>query len=744
MTEHQLACTPEDPKTKEKTGDVFTATQSALQSISINQAEFKKFCQLLGKDPASTRIRAIPHKTDGSNQLKAQKGNWSAGLITRLQQGGLGIYAVINEGGDCKADIDSCVAFFVEWDDKPVEWQIQAWQEFGLPEPTFTVLTGGKSAHLYWVLEKPVSPETWEPIQAGLLAHLGGDPSIKDCSRVMRAPGCWYIGPDRTPMKQTTIIAAPGHRYTVEDMGAALPQQGTDTQGPATCEPASTTETKSSSLRTRSMQEVQSALQAIPQRVEGTNTYPKYRNILWGLIAACEEAGDTDKAAIVLMEAHSPSQSCGWDIKQVAASRNGKIQAGTFWWHARQAGWQPDGASTKKSTAPKSAGSKKASGNSEDKCQRVTLANDEILALLPERIGQPRLNVRTQAIHLPKRVISGNEANHLYLELSSKTEVWRKTATADALEALAKKNRFDPADDYLMTHIEGVEPLPMKEWRSLDQLLLNIDDPIAAAYLPRYLIAAVARIKRPGCQVDQCPVLIGPQGIGKSRLGKALFGAQNYGDQLSQRLDVDDVTRLHRFWAVELAELDGITRRSDQESLKAFLTRDTDTERRKYGKNHEDLPRRIVFWGTSNAAPLRDPTGSRRFVCIQLPNAALPVDMVKQLSPQIWARAVQQYYGGVKWYSSPEEVKEIIDRNKDHQQEDPWEDIILGHLSKDNIIKRGAVTTKELYAILEINSHQQNNTTSKRIRQIVESAGWKYLRKSNYRAFYTPSVTPNA
>lgn len=46
-------------------------------------------------------------------------------------------------------------ALFVEWDDKPIEWQLTAWQKLGLPRPSLQVSTGGKSLHTYWVSVMP-------------------------------------------------------------------------------------------------------------------------------------------------------------------------------------------------------------------------------------------------------------------------------------------------------------------------------------------------------------------------------------------------------------------------------------------------------------------------------------------------------------------------------------------------------------------------------------------------------------
>jgi hypothetical protein len=74
----------------------------------------------------------------------------------------------VNDGGDTNAEITACRAFFAEWDDRPREWQLTAWQELKLPEPTFQINTGGKSIHSYWVLADPITPQHWELVQVAL------------------------------------------------------------------------------------------------------------------------------------------------------------------------------------------------------------------------------------------------------------------------------------------------------------------------------------------------------------------------------------------------------------------------------------------------------------------------------------------------------------------------------------------------------------------------------------------------
>ena len=223
--------------------------------------------------------------------------------------------------------------------------------------------------------------------------------------------------------------------------------------------------------------------------------------------------------------------------------------------------------------------------------RRQKLAPDEILFYLPAVLqGEPRLNIRTGDVVLPNKTLCANKVSSLYLKLSTAQATWSKEATSDAVWLLASENSFDPVDDYL----EGItsDPLPMSDWEHLDQCMLGIDDPIARKFLPRYLISAVARIKRPGADYRQTIVLVGPQWRGKSQLGKKLFGEEHWVEGVSD-LGRDALMKCHMAWGVELAELDGVTRRADQERLKAFLTESIDTYRAPYDKAPMPHPRRL-------------------------------------------------------------------------------------------------------------------------------------------------------
>ena len=380
-------------------------------------------------------------------------------------------------------------------------------------------------------------------------------------------------------------------------------------------------------------------------------------------------------------------------------------------------------------------------GESSSQSKRQRLAPDEVVALLPEKVGYLRHNSRNGEITAGDKILPPNTITRLYLELSDSEKQWPKETTIDAVAHLAAQDAFDPVAEYLVSI--AAPALPQEQWERLDRHLLGIDDPIAAAFLPRYFISAVARTFEPGCDCRQLPVLIGPQWRGKSALGRILFGAEQWVEGIGD-LGKDALMKAHTAWGVEMAELDGVTRRSDQESLKAFISETADTIRKPYDRSPERFPRRFVFWGTSNGAPLRDLTGNSRYVCIGLPDKMLPLDWATANRDAIWAKAVERYQAGDQWRDCSETERQAInERNEEHGQLDPWADMVSLFLSNT---KAGCeyVELKEILEMLEIPIERQSNQTAKRVIDILGKMGWKKERRRfnngvQIRAFWRPA-----
>jgi hypothetical protein len=367
------------------------------------------------------------------------------------------------------------------------------------------------------------------------------------------------------------------------------------------------------------------------------------------------------------------------------------------------------------------------------KPKRHTLAPDEVMALLPDRLGHPRLNIRTNEFHCGSNTYAADEVGRLYLHLSGAEERWPKETTADALVELAKDRAFDPVEVELTGLGSLVEPLPMEMWQRLDLHLLGISDPIAAIFLPQFLISAVARVFRPGCSVRRSPVLIGTQWRGKTTLGRILFGEAHWIENVTD-LGKDDLMRLQSAWGVELAELNGVTRRKDQEQLKSFLTAREDVFRAPYGKGVAKYQRRCVFWGTSNGPPLRDLSGSTRFVCIPLPDRMLPLDWATQNRAALWSRAVEQFrqieQDQEPWDRASEEERAAVEeRNSNHQELDPWAEAVMEALAHHSKTMSLPVSMAAIFERMNLEVAHQSPAHATRVRAIAEALGWELARR---------------
>jgi len=697
---------------------------------SFQSEEAKRFLKLIRKDPAATWLRPIdPLKIRGTGGDAGFSERW----IQEKVDDGFNLYMVSGEasgpsGRSIKdADIESCGALFVEWDDgASLKEQASRWKALGLPEPTVMVATGGKSLHVYWTLDQPLDPTRWKELQTRLITHCNGDKACKNPSRVMRLPGCPYFSKQTGEITgRCRIYAASGQLTTADEIEACLPpvQVACDTG-----DLFSAVDRPSATHTPRSIEEIRDAARHIPRRAGGQGTYERDRNALCGCAAALRDAGaaSPDAEALSLLGSLWPTPQ---EARQVLTSATTRHSA-SFWAIAQEHGFslrrrQP--AAVQISSQPPKDAKRKPTPESHAG-RPVRLETHSVMERLEEgELGQLRLNVRSGDVHAGEKILSGNDIGRLYLRLSSAAEKWPKETTADAVIEIANQNRFDPVERYLTSN--KTAPLPMEQWQRLDQHLLGIDDPIAAAFLPRYLVSAVARVFEPGASVRQVPVLVGPQWRGKSALGRILFGTGNWVEGVGD-LGKDDLLKAHTAWGVELAELDGVTRRADQEKLKAFLTERTDTYRKPYDRAPERHHRRFVFWGTSNAAPLRDTTGSTRFVSIPIPDRMLPLDWAEQNRDAIWARAVEQYRSGVQWDLCSEAERELIAaRNEDFTEHDPWFEVVRAHLERKRITKALPVQIPELLEAIGVPAERQSNREAKRVRQIAEGLGWTWARK---------------
>jgi predicted P-loop ATPase len=126
---------------------------------------------------------------------------------------------------------------------------------------------------------------------------------------------------------------------------------------------------------------------------------------------------------------------------------------------------------------------------------------------------------------------------------------------------------------------------------------------------------------------NECvPVLVGAQGCGKTtfftRLLPPMF-RQYYMDHLNTANQNDKNMALTNNLLVNIDELDGFTPRQ-MTTLKQLLSVSMMNYRPIYGKTQQVLHRYASFVATTNNPhPLTDVTGSRRFICMTIPNGQI-------------------------------------------------------------------------------------------------------------------------
>ena len=123
---------------------------------------------------------------------------------------------------------------------------------------------------------------------------------------------------------------------------------------------------------------------------------------------------------------------------------------------------------------------------------------------------------------------------------------------------------------------------------------------------------------------NECvPTLIGPQGCGKTTFMRRLLPMQlreYYLDHLNLSNKFDKEMALTNNLIVNLDELDAI-RPSQHAALKQTLSKSKVNGRPIFGRTQADRPRYASFVATTNNPhPLTDATGSRRYICLTIPD----------------------------------------------------------------------------------------------------------------------------
>lgn len=241
----------------------------------------------------------------------------------------------------------------------------------------------------------------------------------------------------------------------------------------------------------------------------------------------------------------------------------------------------------------------------------------------------------------------------------------------------------------------------------------------------------VARVVKPGCQLDTMVIFEGAQGIGKSRALRIIGGPW-------YMLAAESVTHKDFFqafpgkWLIEVGEMDAFSR-AERERVKLAISTPVDRYRSSYGRRAEDHPRQCVFAGTTNRDDYgNDDTGLRRFLPIAC--GEINPDGLLATRAQLFAEAYADITSGQAWWETP--AVPTLAVQADRQSYDEWTPKVL-QFAHEQIAMRGHDYVQigdVLTDGLKLPAHLVDKKNQMRVAACLKKAHW--LR----RKVYVPSA----
>lgn len=311
----------------------------------------------------------------------------------------------------------------------------------------------------------------------------------------------------------------------------------------------------------------------------------------------------------------------------------------------------------------------------------------------------------------------------------------------EAVQLVAERWATHPVRDYL----NGTQ---WDKKGRVDDLLVRVggapDTLYTRAVTKNFFLGAVARMMRPGVQVDTVLILEGTQGAHKSTFFRILASDDWFLDTVFNIGGKDGYQALRRKWIVEFSELDALGS-ADLARVKAFISSVKDSYRPSYGKTTIDFPRQNVFVGTVNpngAGYLNDTTGARRFNPVSITHK-IDLKIVRAERDQIWAEAFARYKNNEKWHIRDEKLLAATAAEAEERREpEPWETHFKEYLFLNRGLyrKSGVTITDLLTNAVDVTKDKQNRAAQTLAGKALRAIGWtKIIRGSDDVRRYFPA-----
>lgn len=239
----------------------------------------------------------------------------------------------------------------------------------------------------------------------------------------------------------------------------------------------------------------------------------------------------------------------------------------------------------------------------------------------------------------------------------------------NAIQILTEENKYNDLSDWFLrlpAH-DGISRLDT--W--LTTCFAADNNELNRTLGRKWLIAATARARRPGCYVEGCLVLIGAQASGKSTGLKTLCPRETWfcdaNPDLGDRKTATEIFSGKHI--VELSELDALSK-SSLTAVKSFLTSTHDKFRAAYARRAEEFPRMAIYAATTNEDTfLTDTTGNRRFWCVKV--GRTDFEHLQNIKHQLWSEALLAYNSGEDYTLDSGQRALLEEFNSGSMVEDP-------------------------------------------------------------------------
>ena len=368
--------------------------------------------------------------------------------------------------------------------------------------------------------------------------------------------------------------------------------------------------------------------------------------------------------------------------------------------------------------------------------------HDHYILRFNELSGKTEFAHRTESGEPEFRILTTKALNSIIIRAKREGVCEKGSPKADIMELVNSEEipTFNPANDFL-------EHLPRWDGQNHMARLFGRLPGLTTEQL-EFLCVWMRSMVAHWLQMDtlhgnECvPTLIGAQGCGKTTFMQRLLPPelrQYFLDHLNLSNKFDKEMALTNNLIVNLDELEAI-RPSQHAALKQTLSKSKVNGRPIYGASQEDRARYASFVATTNNPhPLTDATGSRRYICLTIPEGKC-IDNTGDIDyQQLYAQVVHEVCDqkAPYWFNN-EQVARIQQLNQNYMEEKDMAEIVAAcfRLPKDGEDAK-AMNSRLLLEMIrkEYPSVKKDHSTKVHVGLAMKELGYEHTTRAHVKYY---------